>query len=134
MVLVDPTVAAREWNKVNEEVDRIVKKHGGQLVNITKWGERKLAYPVRKAKRGTYALAYFALPEKGIGGVRLDFSLSEIIYRSLITSLTGEMRKEPPKDFEIAGTVAAKRVDNFGAPPMGVSGVPGTGGHDRGPR
>ena len=29
MLLVDPTVAAKEWNRIGEEVDRIVKRHGG---------------------------------------------------------------------------------------------------------
>lgn len=112
MVLVDPTVAARELNRIQEEVDRILKKNGGQLIQFSKWGERKLAFPIRKAKRGTYALVYFALPEKAIGKLRADFGLSELIYRSIVVNLHGMMRKDPPKDFEIAGTIAAKRAES----------------------
>jgi ribosomal protein S6 len=128
MVLVDPTIAAREWTKVTEELDRIMKKHGATVIQFVKWGERKLAFPVRKAKRGTYALAYFAAPETVIGHIRRDMSLSELIYRHLITTTTGEMRKEAPKDFEIAGTIAAKRIESFGG---GGFGAPGGFGGDR---
>ena len=43
MLLVDPTVAAKEWNRIGEEVDRIVKRHGGAVLQVTRFGERKLA-------------------------------------------------------------------------------------------
>ncbi len=32
MLLVDPTVAAKEWVKVGEEVDRVVKRHGAAVI------------------------------------------------------------------------------------------------------
>ncbi len=59
MFLVDPVVAAREWTKVTEELDRIIKRNGGEIVLLNKWGERKLAYPIRKNNRGAYVIAFF---------------------------------------------------------------------------
>lgn len=117
MLLVDPTVAAREWNRVVEEVERIAKRHEAAVLQLSKWGERKLSYPVRRNHRGAYVLAYFAAPPKALGGIRADLQLSEVILRSLLVRHEGELRKEPPKDFETAGPLPPRILG--GRPPAG---------------
>jgi len=120
MLLVDPTVAAREWNRVVEEIDRIVKRHEATVLQVSKWGERKLSYPVRRSNRGTYVLAYFAAPAGALAKIKADFQLSEVILRSLLVRHEGELRKEPPKDFETAGPLPPKidrGGDGGGRPP-----------------
>jgi len=121
MLLLEPTIAAREWPKVVEEIERIAKKNGASVVQFAKWGERKLAFPVRKCARGTYALAYLAVAEKSVPKIRADFGLSEIVLRSLVLRHEGELRKEPSKDFEIAGPIPPKReIGGFGGGGFGV--------------
>jgi small subunit ribosomal protein S6 len=109
MFLVEPTVAAREWNKVSEEIERVVKRNGAEMVLLNKWGERKLAYPIRKSNRGAYVLSYFKAPEKSVAKIRADFHLSELVLRHIILQHEGDMRKDPPKDFETAGLVPVRR-------------------------
>jgi small subunit ribosomal protein S6 len=117
MLLVEPTVASREWNRVVEEVERVAKRHGAAVLQVTKWGERKLAYPVRKSNRGAYVLTYFTAPEKAVAKIKADFQLSEVILRSILLAHEGELRKEPPKDFETAGPLPPKT--DFGRGPGG---------------
>ena len=38
LLLVEPTVAAKEWPRIGEEIDRIVKRHGGAVVQVTRFG------------------------------------------------------------------------------------------------
>ena len=132
LLLCDPTVAAKEWVKVGEEVDRIVKRNGAAVLSVVKLGERKLAFPVKKSNRGTYVLAYFSSPEKSLTRIKADFVLSEVVYRSLILQHDGELRKEPPRDFETAGPLPPKTDrPGFSGPPGGGGGRPW---EDRGPR
>ena len=46
MLLVEPTVAAREWEKIVEEVERVAERNKAKVLSVIKWGERKLAFPV----------------------------------------------------------------------------------------
>lgn len=110
MFLVEPTLAAKEWEKVVEEIGRILAKREGQVQSLIKWGERKLAYPIRKSNRGTYVLAYFTAPRKAASKVAIDCQLSEIILRVLVLRQEkGAVRRtEPPKDFETAGLIVPK--------------------------
>ncbi len=115
MLLVDPTVAAREWNRVVEEVERIVKRSEATVLQVSKWGERKLSYPVRKSNRGAYVLAYFAAKPEALTKIKADIQLSEVIFRSLLLRHEGELRKEPPRDFETAGPLPPK-IDRGNGP------------------
>lgn len=129
MLLVEPTIAAREWNRVVEEIDRIVKRNGATVLQVAKWGERKLSYPVKKNNRGAYVLAYFAAPEGAVTKIRADLQLSEVVLRNLIVAHEGELRKEPARDFEIAGPLPPRiRTDGDRGP------GPPRFGDDRGPR
>lgn len=110
MLLVEPTVATREWDKVVAEVDRVAKRNGATVVGLLKWGERKLAYPIKRNNRATYVLAYLQVEEKSVTKIRSDFHLSEVVLRHLLLAHEGDLRKEAPKDFETAGLLPKKPV------------------------
>lgn len=93
LFLVDPTLAAKEWDKVIGEVQRIAAKANAKVVSSNKWGERKLAYPIRGHKRGTYLLAYFQADGDGIAKIRRDCEFSDIIVRVLLLNHEGEIRQ-----------------------------------------
>ena len=121
MLLVEPTIAAREWEKVVEEVDRVAKRNKAKVLSLTKWGERKLAFPVKKNNRGAYVLSYFEAENDAVSGLKSDFGLSEVVLRNMIFAHEGEMKTEPPEDFGTAGLVRPKRPgdsDRGGRPPM----------------
>src|SRR5436309_2970157 len=40
----------------------IIERHGGKILFIKKWDERKLAYEVKRQKRGTYVIAFYEGP------------------------------------------------------------------------
>jgi small subunit ribosomal protein S6 len=108
MLLVEPTIAAKEWQRVVDEVERIAKRHGAAVLQVSRWGERKLAYPVKKNNRGTYVLTYFSALPKVVSKIRADLQLSEIVLRHVVLQHEGELRKEAPKDFETAGPLPPK--------------------------
>jgi len=60
MFLVDTRDAA-VWDDLTKHIEGILARGGGELVGITRWDERKLAYPVAKHKRGTYVLTFFQM-------------------------------------------------------------------------
>ena len=57
----------------------IIERHGGKILLIKKWDERKLAYEVKKQKRGTYIVAYYQGPGASVGAIERDVNLSEDI-------------------------------------------------------
>ncbi len=84
MFLVGPSAAADLEGALNT-VRGMIERHGGQILTIKKWDERKLAYEVAGQKRGTYIIAYFKAPGSAIAPLERDVSLSEEVLRILVT-------------------------------------------------
>ena len=71
-----------------------IERHGGKLILIKKWDERKLAYEIKKQKRGTYIIAYFTATGTAIGPIERDVTLSEDVLRVMITDASHLTQKE----------------------------------------
>lgn len=100
MLLVEPTAAAKDWSKVTEEIEKTVQKHGAKVVSLNKWGDRKLAYPLRKLTRGTYVLVFFEGSDESPKKIKAELMLSELVLRALILHHEGPVVSSvmPPEE------------------------------------
>src|SRR5207249_1605545 len=61
MFLFGPAAASDAEGAVNT-AKGIIERHGGAILVIKKWDERKLSYEIKGQKRGTYVIAFFTAP------------------------------------------------------------------------
>ena len=80
-----PAAAAAEVDASIKTVTGIIERHGGKILVIKKWDERKLMYEIKKQKRGLYIIAYFTAPGEAIVPIERDVNLSEDVLRVLVT-------------------------------------------------
>jgi small subunit ribosomal protein S6 len=90
MFLLDSSKVAVSWDNTVQQVHDILKKHNAEIVASRQWDERRLAYPVRGHKKGTYLLTYFRADGSNMKEIVSDCQLSDVILRELI-------KKVPPK-------------------------------------
>jgi small subunit ribosomal protein S6 len=85
MFLVDSGDTA-VWDDLVKHLAGLLTRSGAEIIGLTRWDERKLAYPVEKRKRGTYVLAFFLLRSGGapVAEIERDCLLSEKVLRVLI--------------------------------------------------
>jgi small subunit ribosomal protein S6 len=110
MFLLDNQVVRADWKTAKSIVVDILKKHGGEVVTVRRWDERKLAYPIRGRRRGTFYLTFFKAPPEGIAPVRHDLDLDERVLRYLM------LRAESVSDAELELS-KAELADGFTVPP-----------------
>ena len=84
MFLLDNQAVRADWNAAKAVVTSLLSKHGGRVQTARRWDERKLAYPIRGHKRGTYLLVYFEQDGAGSQAVRRDLDIEERLLRYLI--------------------------------------------------
>ncbi len=92
MFIFDPTFAT-EFRKVEAEVQRIMERAGAEIVVSRKWEERKLAFEMKRRKRGCFVLTYFRAAPESIVGIERDCALSEHILRVLVVCAEGISRQ-----------------------------------------
>lgn len=80
-----PQAATADLKGAVEHIKEGLTRHGATITALKKWGDRPLAYPIRKQKRGVYILAYFTCPTDKMGEIERYFNLSEQVLRHLVT-------------------------------------------------
>jgi len=85
MWLVDANVGREDYNKVLGGLKEIVEKGGGSWINGDKWEERRLAYPIKKKKRGLYIINHFSAAPEAITKIDRNARLSDVVLRHMIT-------------------------------------------------
>lgn len=84
MFILDSNRYGRDSDAVSAQIQEIVEKAGGQLLVHRLWEERRLAYPIKGQRKGTYWLTYFRLDSNQLSAVRRQFQLSDNILRMLL--------------------------------------------------
>ena len=83
---VDPETA----DKVQGRVGEVVTRERGKLVKVESWGRRKLAYPVKKHRRGVYLYVKYA----GAGGLVQELERNLKLQDAVIKFQTVLVRDE----------------------------------------
>lgn len=67
-----------------DHLREIMAKAKAELISLSKWDERRLAFEIRGNKRGVYFLVYFQAKGGALPVIERASNLSETILRSLI--------------------------------------------------
>ncbi|NQU25675.1 MAG: 30S ribosomal protein S6 [Candidatus Nealsonbacteria bacterium] len=87
MFIFDSHRYGRDPQGVSEQLAEIVKKAGGEMLVSRLWEERRLAYPIRGLRKGTYWLTYFRLDADRLADVRRQCRLDDNILRVLFLKI-----------------------------------------------
>ncbi|MFH0938449.1 MAG: 30S ribosomal protein S6 [Planctomycetota bacterium] len=96
MWLMDASAGREDYNKTLIALKEIVEKSGGSWINGDKWEERRLAYPIKKKKRGLYIISHFSAAPEAIAKIDRNARLFEPILRHIITVDEDGIGTSPP--------------------------------------
>ena len=99
LFLLNQQNVASDYAGCLDHLKDIFTRAEAELVAMSKWDERRLAYEIEGQKRGTFILAYFNSRSTQIANIERDCSLSEIVLRALILRAdhVGEIELEEAK-------------------------------------
>ncbi len=84
MVIIDTKIDENERLKTINKIKEFIEKSGGKIISFEEWGNRKLAYPIKKRNEGYYILLKFESDNKLPLALRDFYRLEENILRSII--------------------------------------------------
>jgi small subunit ribosomal protein S6 len=79
-----PQSANVDLKSAVEFLKDILGKQGAEIIALKKWGDRQLAFPIKKQKRGVYLLCYFNCPTDKVNTIDRALNLSEALLRHMI--------------------------------------------------
>ena len=76
-----------EVDPIAEFVSNLIKKNGGNVEKVDRWGKRHLAYPVKKQADGNYVLINFKADPEVIKEIDRVMKIQDDILKHLIVKI-----------------------------------------------
>jgi small subunit ribosomal protein S6 len=83
MFILDSNRYGRDPEAVSNQIPAMIEKLGGEMLVSRFWEERRLAYPIRGQRKGTYWLTYFRLDGTRLVELQRQCQITEDILRVL---------------------------------------------------
>ena len=99
LYLIDQQAMAGDTENALAEVRNMLNRAGAEIVTLSKWDERRLAYTIKKQRRGLYLIAIFRVAPVQIANIERDCNLSDLVIRALM------IRADHMGDLEIEAAV-----------------------------
>jgi ribosomal protein S6 len=89
-ILVRAAAARADYDGILAAVRQTFESEGVQFIELDKWEERKLAYPIAGETHALYFNAYFTAPPSAIDKIERRALLGGTILRQLIVARPGK--------------------------------------------
>ncbi len=97
-------------NRVNEEIERVsqwIQELGGEVLEVQRWGKRRLAYEINRKRDGIYTLILHQSPGAVIKEIERRMGLLESFMRVLSVLHVPPELTRPQVEGEAAAALAA---------------------------
>ncbi len=85
MLVLRPDAPEDRVQATLDRTTRGIGAAGGQIVKVSPWGRRRLAYPIGQHREGSYYLLLFDAPSEAIGELERSLLITEEVMRHLVT-------------------------------------------------
>lgn len=85
--IIDAEVNEETRRNLIGKVEGMIEKAGGEVLKKEEWGERELAYPIKKKKKGDYHFLQFKIDAGKLGELRGKLRREESILRYLFLKI-----------------------------------------------
>src|SRR5262245_65305478 len=90
LFIIRASVSDQEVTSLIEQMKAVGEKTGAQFIKSENWGKKKLAYEVKRERKGTYVYFYFRASNTTVGELESSYRLED----SIIKFLTVHLKKE----------------------------------------
>lgn len=102
MLVVRPDVAEDRVQAVLDRATRSITGGSGQIVKVSPWGRRRLAYPIGIHREGSYHIVLFDAPTEAVLELERGLNITEEVLRHLVTRVERPTARRPDADGEAA--------------------------------
>lgn len=111
MLVLKPDLADDRIQATVDRATRLISGSGGQIVKVSPWGRRRLAYAIGQFREGSYHIVVFDAPPEAVVELERGLHITEEVMRHLVVHV------ERPASSRRAAATTADLEDAEVAPP-----------------
>jgi len=114
MLVLRPDTPDEQVQALLDRSTRSIAAAGGQIVKVSPWGRRRLAYPIGAYREGSYFLVLFDAPATAVLELERGLNITEEVMRHLVTRVERPSSRRPQAE---SGDGAELDEDDIPGPP-----------------
>jgi len=92
--IIRPSAGEEEINKVIENTRQIILDEKGSIIELNKWGMKKLAYLIKKESLGYYVFCDFAGTPAAVAEIERKFRIEDLVLKYLTIKTADSIRED----------------------------------------
>lgn len=92
--ILRPSAGEEEINKVVENTTQIILGEQGTIIELNKWGMKKLAYLIKKESLGYYVFCDFAGTPDAVAEIERKFRIDDLVLKYMTIKTAGSINEE----------------------------------------
>ncbi len=109
--ILRPSMSEDEITTLIENINNIILKEQGTIIQLDKWGMRKLAYPIKKENQGFYVFCDFAGTPKAVAEIERKFRIDDTVLKYLSVKIADAIDAEEIAAAQDAAAAKAGSTD-----------------------
>ena len=87
IVILNAAVSDEEADAAVSKIKDLITGQGGEVLKVDVWGRKKLAYEIKKQKKGLYVLLYYKTPPAAIKKMEDFYKVFDTVLKYMIIKL-----------------------------------------------
>ena len=96
--IIDPNVESEDIERIIEDIQNLISGSGGKVIEVDRWGKKRLAYEVKGNKDGYYGLINFEADPQFVQRLGRYYGLTEQIIKYM--TARAEELPEPEREVD----------------------------------
>ncbi len=97
MVILNAAISDEEAEAAVAKIKEVITGQGGEVLKVDVWGRRKLAYEIKKQKKGLYVLLFYKTPAVTIRKLEEFYKVFDSVLKYMVIKLEAKQVKSLEK-------------------------------------
>lgn len=107
IVILNASLGDEEIETASGKIKDLITNSGGEILKTDVWGRRKLAYEIKKQKKGFYLLLVFKSPSAAIKKLEDYYKVFDPVVKYMVIKLGKKQAEAALKSSSVEVTAAA---------------------------
>lgn len=87
MIILNAAISDEDADAAIAKIKDVITGQGGEVLKVDVWGRRKLAYEIRKQKKGLYVLLFYKAPSSTVKKLEEFFKVFDTVLKYIVLKL-----------------------------------------------
>ena len=110
IIILDAALSDEEAEAAITKIKDHILGHGGEVLKVDIWGRKKLAYEIKKHKKGLYVLLFYKTPPATVKKIEEFYKVFDAVLKYIIIKLSAKQVHDLEK-FEAVSERAEQKIE-----------------------